>query len=233
MPQEGNLDKHLYEYNKTVSEIIPDINFNGLAIIDFESWRPIFRQNFGSLQPYKDLSISIERKLHPTWTKQRLENEASTRFEISGRTFVEQTILFSKKLRPKAKWGYYAFPYCFNVNGDSCSNQVQGENNRYILVLEVFVLMCTKICYKTLHRMKWMFNASDIILPSVYMQESTKTGIRQSIVQGRVKEALRMSKLVNNRSVYVYIRYVYTDSLKLLSEVSAFWDFIYSITLTK
>lgn len=59
-----------------------------------------------------------------------------------------------------------------------------------------------------------------MVLPSVYLQENTNAGIRQKIVQGRVKEALRMSKLVNNRPVYVYIRYVYTDSLKLLSEVS-------------
>lgn len=45
----------------------------GIGVIDFESWRPVFRQNFGVLKPYKDLSYDIERKRHPvlptSWIK--------------------------------------------------------------------------------------------------------------------------------------------------------------------
>lgn len=41
------------------------LNFLGLAILDFESWRPIYQQNFGSLQPYRDISFEQERKKHP------------------------------------------------------------------------------------------------------------------------------------------------------------------------
>lgn len=38
-------------------------------------------------------------------------------------------------------------------------------------------------------------------------------------MKGRVIEAMRLSNAMNKLPVYVYIRYVYTDSLNLLSEV--------------
>jgi hyaluronoglucosaminidase len=77
VPQEGDLVRHLQEYKIAVNDLIPDVNNRGLAIIDFESWRPIFRQNFGFLTPYKDLSIQIERERHPFWTKSRQQQEVS------------------------------------------------------------------------------------------------------------------------------------------------------------
>lgn len=52
-------------------------NFPGVGIIDFESWRPIFRQNFGVLTPYKTVSIQIERNLHWWWPKSWVESEVS------------------------------------------------------------------------------------------------------------------------------------------------------------
>lgn len=75
VPQEGDLTKHLDQYKKHVDELIPDVNNNGLIIIDFESWRPIFRQNFGVLKEYKELSYKIEQKNHPFWTKGYQEAE--------------------------------------------------------------------------------------------------------------------------------------------------------------
>lgn len=55
-------------------------------------------------------------------------------------------------------------------------------------------------------------------MPSVYLQEKLTPAGRKNLVTGRVVEAKRMSRTVGNLPVYVYIRYVYTDSLNLLSE---------------
>jgi hyaluronoglucosaminidase len=130
---------------------VPDVNNNGLVIIDFESWRPIFRQNWAALAPYKDVSYQIEKERHPLWPQKWREDEASKhsivmwgeedyhlshfqaeqRFEASGREYVEQTIKLSRKLRPKAHWGYYAFPYCFQKGSEKeCPGNVRAENNR-------------------------------------------------------------------------------------------------------
>ncbi|KAL7039663.1 hypothetical protein ACKWTF_000062 [Chironomus riparius] len=196
IPQEGDIVRHLQEYKIAVDDLIPDVNNRGLAIIDFESWRPIFRQNFGSLTPYKDLSLQIERERHPFWTKSRQQQEAQNRFEAAGRRYVEETIILSKKLRPNALWGYYAFPYCFNKESSECPKQVRDENDR----------------------MNWMFRFSDLILPSVYLAEQKMSSAeRQRMVKARIQEAMRFAKMYNKKT-YVYIRYVYIDTKNFLSE---------------
>lgn len=47
----------------------------GIGVIDFESWRPIYRQNSGVLQPYKDLSYKLVQRDHKLWNKKRIEAE--------------------------------------------------------------------------------------------------------------------------------------------------------------
>lgn len=75
VPQEGNLTLHLEQFKVTMDELVPDVQNNGLIIIDFESWRPIFRQNFGALSKYKDVSYDIERQNHPFWFDASIKSE--------------------------------------------------------------------------------------------------------------------------------------------------------------
>lgn len=135
LPQEGNLSIHLETFRETVDALIPDEDFSGIGIIDFESWRPIYRQNFGTLEPYKDLSMEVEKQLHPFWSNNQLLKEATRRFELAGRTFMEETLIAAQQLRPNATWGYYAYPYCFNMSPKNmrqeCPNEVLKENDRF------------------------------------------------------------------------------------------------------
>lgn len=132
VPQQGDLNEHLNIFRQHINELIPDPNNKGLAIIDFESWRPVYRQNFGVLQPYRDLSEQIERKRHPLMPNQRIEAEATRNFEMSGRSFMETSLATARKLRPHAKWGYYGLPYCFGrgATPEECSREVRDENNK-------------------------------------------------------------------------------------------------------
>lgn len=111
-----------------------EISTSGIGIIDFEHWRPIFRQNFGPLMQYKNYSIKVETSRHPGWPLKWIEKEASRRFEISAKNFMETTMMVAKFLRPNATWGYYAYPYCFNMAPNSmkkdCPKEVIDENNR-------------------------------------------------------------------------------------------------------
>lgn len=47
---------------------------------------------------------------------------------------MEETLLFAQYLRPKASWGYYAYPYCYNMSPHNkytrCSNEVEKENEK-------------------------------------------------------------------------------------------------------
>lgn len=133
VPQEGNLTLHLDYFRRHLNEQIPNANFSGIGVIDFESWRPIFRQNWASLQIYRDYSIDLERQRHPGWSQKALQLEASKSFERAGKIFMQKTLELAKKLRPMASWGYYAYPYCFNMSpnqpGSQCSPMVVEEND--------------------------------------------------------------------------------------------------------
>lgn len=135
VPQEGNLTLHLQLFEDHVHEQVANESFRGIAVIDFESWRPIFRQNWASLNRYRELSIEIERDNHPLWSNNAIKNEAAKNFESHARNFMEETLKLAKSLRPFASWGYYAYPYCFNLSPNQpypkCDPKIHDENNRY------------------------------------------------------------------------------------------------------
>ncbi|XP_045540103.1 uncharacterized protein LOC106714963 [Papilio machaon] len=174
VPQEGNITSHLDAFRSTVEKSIPDEKFDGIGIIDFESWRPVFRQNFGVLVPYKDVSVQIEKKLHWWWPNTWLQEEAKDRFEEAARQFMQSTVSVAKQLRPRARWGYYGFPYCFNVAtnnpGEACPANVVRENNQ----------------------IKWLWSESTALYPSIYSSVNLTSKQLTWLVRGRVSEAARV-----------------------------------------
>ncbi|XP_003691684.2 hyaluronidase [Apis florea] len=136
VPQQGNLTKHLQVFRDHLINQIPDKWFRGVGVIDFESWRPIFRQNWASLQPYKKLSVDLVRREHPFWDNRMVEQEARRRFEKYGQLFMEETLKAAKRMRPSASWGYYAYPYCYNLTPNQPSAQCDAatvqENDKYV-----------------------------------------------------------------------------------------------------
>ncbi|XP_024877571.1 hyaluronidase-like [Temnothorax curvispinosus] len=194
VPQEGDLKKHLETFQKHLIKQIPDGSFSGIGVIDFESWRPIFRQNWASLEPYKTLSINLEREKHPNWSDGAIRKEAKRRFEKYGRVFMEETLKMAKKLRPKATWGYYGYPHCFNQTPGQrtshCNRQTMVENDG----------------------MSWLFTLEDMHLPSVYLRQEIEEEDRVGFVKGRVSEAIRIAeKCPSKQQILPYYWFKYQD----------------------
>ncbi|KAL6259874.1 hypothetical protein P5V15_009784 [Pogonomyrmex californicus] len=194
VPQEGDLTKHLEVFREDLIKQIPDGSFSGIGIIDFESWRPIFRQNWASLEPYKTVSIKLEHKKHPNWSDAAIKKEAKRRFEKHGRIFMEETLKAAKKLRPRAAWGYYGYPHCFNQTPGQrtahCNRQAMVENDE----------------------MSWLFTLVDAHLPSVYLRQEIREEDRVGFVKGRVSEALRMAaKSPSKQQTLPYYWFKYQD----------------------
>ena len=139
------MTRHLGLFREHLIEQITNESFQGLGIIDFESWRPIFRQNWGSLAPYRDRSVQIVRQRYPFWDNKSQEREAVEAFEKWGRIFMEETLKTAKALRPNATWGYYAYPYCYNLTpqqqSSQCSSQVLAENDKYVIFVSKFLFL--------------------------------------------------------------------------------------------
>lgn len=60
-------------------------NFTGLAIIDYEGWRPIFTTNYGGLWVYQFKSIDRVRAMHPEYNQTMVREEAIREFEAGAR----------------------------------------------------------------------------------------------------------------------------------------------------
>ncbi|XP_063391644.1 hyaluronidase PH-20-like [Cydia fagiglandana] len=198
VPQEGDLDEHLTAFRFVLDQAIPDPDFSGIGIIDFESWRPVFRQNsWGVLTPYRNLSLQIERQRHPFWTKSMIEREAKRRFERAGREFMQATVALARLLRPQAKWGYYGFPYCFNMAGskpvETCPTIVQQENDL----------------------ISWLWTESTALYPSVYSSKNLSSAQLAGLIRGRVTESARVGRGV---PILPYFWYKYRDG-GFMSEV--------------
>ncbi|XP_038121692.1 hyaluronidase Tab y 2.0101 [Culex quinquefasciatus] len=204
VPQKGDVEDHLKAFEEVLNkQVLKD--FAGVGVIDFEMWRPIYRHNFGLLKVYKNYSEELVKKEHADYSSKVLEEEAAKQYEPAAREFMSRTLALAKKLRPGASWGYYAFPYCFNINGakdgkEDCAKQIQDENDQL---------------------QSWLFNEVKIIFPAVYLQTNLDLENRTKLVGGRVKEAVRVAKLTKADplpKVLTYMRFVYTDNISKLLE---------------
>ncbi|CAG9767751.1 unnamed protein product [Ceutorhynchus assimilis] len=199
VPQEGNLNEHLESFEKVVEQTIPDLENHGLAVIDHENWKAIYRQNnWGKYIAYQTLSENKEKKKHPKYSNERIIEEASKTFEDAAFKFIEETIKLGKSLRPNSQWGYYHYPYCFaNGKTDTCHRRVMEENDR----------------------LRSLFEISDVLYPSLYLQEENTSEERARFIRASLDEAIRVkNKLQRNKKIYVYYWYKYQDSENFISK---------------
>jgi hyaluronoglucosaminidase len=59
--------------------------------------------------------------------------QANYRYTINARSFLLETLRLAKLLRPRAKWGYYGYPFCFNYTPNNnravCEAGVVTDND--------------------------------------------------------------------------------------------------------
>ncbi|KIH60036.1 EGF-like domain protein [Ancylostoma duodenale] len=203
LPQDWSLKDHLNITEKNITERIADQDYDGLAIIDLEEWRPIFDQNFwGKKSVFRNQSIALFKANHPEHQDEKnetvLEKLAGEEFNAAARKFFVETISLAKKLRPKAKWGFYGFPYC-NYNA--------GKNNTY---------RCWKKYQDWNDNMTFIFNESTALFPSIYLGSNATSEERRRYVQAVLQEARRISrKFTPPLPIYAYTKIEY-DPLKEL-----------------
>lgn len=192
IPQLGNLTAHLAQVEVDIRTRIPDEHFRGLALIDWEEWKPVWGRNWESREIYQKASIELVERQHPGWPRHKMVDEAVREFEHSARLWMNATIEHAKSLRPKAFWGYYEFPNCFNHkghNGYHCSTVTVNRNNQ----------------------IQWLFNASTALYPSIYVRHPDENDTQQ--VHYDLLEALRVDSVRDIAApVYPYALYKYGKS---------------------
>jgi hyaluronoglucosaminidase len=208
IPQLGSLQDHLAKAQKDILHYMPIDNV-GLAVIDWEDWRPTWERNWKPKDIYKNKSIELVQQRNVNLNVTEATKIAKEEFEKAGRSFMEDSLKLGKSLRPNHLWGFYLFPDCYNHN-----NRKPNYNGQ-----------CPDKELQRNDALNWIWEESTALYPSIYLKSDLRSSQQAALfVRNRVQEAIRVSKVADAKSplpIFVYIRLVFTDlTMEFLSEVS-------------
>ncbi|CAH6778351.1 hyaluronidase PH-20 [Phodopus roborovskii] len=199
IPQLGNLQDHLAKARTDIEHYIP-VDKLGLAVIDWEEWRPTWLRNWRPKDNYRNKSIDLVQANNAGISMADATKKAKEEFEAAGRKFMEETLKLGKSVRPKHLWGYYLFPDCYN-------NKFQDPK---------YDGKCPAVEKQRNDALNWMWKESTGLYPSVYLKKDLRSNRQAALyVRYRVVESIRVSKVPSEKNpvpIFVYIRVVFTDN---------------------
>ncbi|XP_076869972.1 hyaluronidase-1 [Brachyhypopomus gauderio] len=207
VPQNCSLLDHLRHADFDIQKAVPERTFQGLAVVDWESWRPLWERNWGVKHVYWQGSRELVRAQHPHWTPKQVEAQAVKDFEGAARAFMEETLKLGRVERPGGMWGFYGLPCCYNYDYKK-NVTYTGE--------------CPPLELKRNDKLMWLWNASTALYPDIYLDLALRGRDRDILLyaQHRVLEGLRVREQVTPTPppVIPYARIVYTYTLDFLSQ---------------
>ncbi|XP_060892114.1 hyaluronidase-5-like [Labrus mixtus] len=202
LPQLVDLQEHHELAEDDIEYYIP-ADRPGLAVLDFEEWRPQWVRNWGSKDIYRQISIESVQKKNASLSKEEAEDRAKIVFERAAKRYFLRSLRIGKRLRPKRLWGYYLYPDCYNYDYNQDMEGYTGE--------------CPPIEEDRNDQLLWLWKDSTALFPSIYLELVLRDSQQARLfVRHRIREAMRVSTLPKNSysvPVYAYIRPVYKDSI--------------------
>ncbi|CAJ0941283.1 unnamed protein product [Ranitomeya imitator] len=212
VPQNGSFENHFTKAVQDITSRIPAEDFHGLGVIDWENWRPQWDRNWGIKSIYRNKSMMLVEARHPDWPINLITKQAKEEFDTAARSFMRDSVILAREIRPQGHWGYYLFPDCYNY--DYKEDPYTGE--------------CPTIEIKRNDYLQWMWEYSSALFPSIYLDYVLQSSSNsKKFVHHRLKEAIRvasMSKRPYELPIYAYARPFYALTLYTLSQL----DLIYS-----
>ncbi|XP_036733759.1 hyaluronidase-2 [Manis pentadactyla] len=209
VPQNGSLWAHLKALQDHVKHYVRTQEPAGLAVIDWEDWRPVWVRNWQDKDVYRRVSRQLVANRHPDWPLDRVVKEAQYEFEFAARQFMLETLRFVKAVRPRHLWGFYLFPDCYNHD--------------YVQNWETYTGRCPDVEVSRNDQLAWLWAESTALFPSVYLDETLASSVHgRNFVSFRVQEALRVAHthhVDHALPVYVFTRPTYSRRLTGLSEM--------------
>uniref|UniRef100_A0A8C2T016 Hyaluronidase n=1 Tax=Coturnix japonica TaxID=93934 RepID=A0A8C2T016_COTJA len=205
LPQNASLAAHLQQARRDIEAALPSATAGGLAVIDWEQWRPLWARDWGSMDIYRKKSEELVQQQHPLWPPSRVQEVAQQQYQKAARAFMEQTLQLGEAVRPAAYWGFYGFPDCYN--NDFSSPQYNGS--------------CPVLEQQRNQELGWLWNCSRALYPSIYLpQQLQGTNKVLRYVRYRVAEAFAVQKGVLSSAIPVlpYTEIFYDDTSDFLSE---------------
>lgn len=165
----GYMDDHLAAIEADLDWLIPDKDFDGVAVIDYEIWRAVWER---TPSVPSDLPPDAEdRDLQQDWrdymrsvtpgfdsmSESEQEDLLRESYQNAVRDFFLATLERCRQLRPNAKWGFYGYPMRFFrwAPREAPRNVISyGDGTHAGSAFN--------------DRLQWMWDAVDVITPSIY-----------------------------------------------------------------
>lgn len=207
IPQRGFLRAHLAKAKSQIEALLKP-HFHGLAVIDWEEWRPLWVQNFGLKARYQELSKALVREKHPEASIEEVAQLARNEFNEAAREFLFSTLQLGVQLQPDRWWGFYGLP--------SCPNYRRSFYN--------YTGYCHPKTTERNDRLDWLWGQSTALYPSIYLPyQMAGSSDAALMVRFRVLEALRVaSKYPSSATatpVLPYARLAFAHTLHFLDKV--------------
>ncbi|KAM6470318.1 hyaluronidase-3 [Liasis olivaceus] len=204
IPQNVNLKRHLERATEEITELLNN-DFQGLAVVDWEEWRPLWRRNWGPKKLYREASKQWVRERFHGLSPEEQSYLAEIEFEQAARVLMEITLALGKKLRPHGFWGFYRFPDCFNDNWEKEKNYTGHCNPKEVLWND---------------QLMWLWKVSSALYPSIYLPLELPSSHHQHYIHHRLREAFRVAQFGTEQPLPVipYSRVSYRRSSRYLAE---------------
>ncbi|KFO84666.1 Hyaluronidase-2, partial [Buceros rhinoceros silvestris] len=193
VPQNSSLSEHLARLENSINKYIRSPTKEGLAVIDWEEWRPIWARNWKPKDVYREVSQHLVYQRHPNWSREEVNKQAVFEFETAAQEFMVSTLRVAKSFRPKQLWGFYLFPDCYNHDYSKNKESYTGQ--------------CPDVEKTRNDQLEWLWKESMAL---------------RKFVRARVMEAIRISQQHHDGyslPVFVYTRPTYIRKLDVLSQM--------------
>ncbi|XP_063283539.1 hyaluronidase-1-like isoform X1 [Pelobates fuscus] len=207
LPQNASIEKHLHKARQDLAAVIFTTRFKGVAVVDWENWRPLWTRNWNEMIQYKLRSIELAYRKYPKSPYSKLKKLARLEFEYAAQAFMRRTLELGREISPEGLWGFYGYPRCFNYGYGNSSSNYTGE--------------CADMEKSRNNHLAWLWRASRALYPDIYLDKELKMSPNVgSYVKHRVKEGLRISNIVPGQKLPVlpYARIVYKYSMDFLTQ---------------
>ncbi|KAM6424791.1 hyaluronidase PH-20 [Rhynochetos jubatus] len=201
LPQLSLLENHLKKAKEDIQFYIPSDEQFGLAVIDWENWRPVWIRNWGSKDIYRQESIELVQQRDLSLSEAEARAIAKMEFEAAAKSMMLESLKLGIEMKPNRLWGYYLYPDCYNYDYKQNPHNYTGT--------------CLDIEIERNNELNWLWEESTALYPSVYLETALRSSRNaQLFVRNRVQEAIRISYVSNSTHplpVFVYTRPVFTD----------------------
>ncbi len=215
------MQEHLARIAADLDRMIPDPDFPGIAVIDYECWAnqwdrtPNTSSSLGPEaedQDYRDdwTDYLLQQNPHvfDGMTPAQREAHCKQTYDEAAKEFYLATLNECKRLRPAARWGYYGYPWSFYRAWETGLQNIGYGNH-------------TGLASQRNNELRWLWDAVDVLLPSVYaIKKSVPDGQvtdpaiedtaedNRTWIRSNVAEAYRLAQ---GKPVYVYVWFRYHE----------------------